>query len=314
VDPHFISDDELLRWLEEDEARTRPSRVERLRLLVEEYGSEGELRWFPGQVTYWAFNEARLAYLQGLFLACILLCQVCVEHVLGGLFMMAGDDKAARANFGQMLRAAGREGYLSAEEVDLFNRLRRTRNPYAHPRPFTPPDQEREEVDLSNSTRWKGPANCVHDPTIFLSRMPGMRSSLCYGSFAGHPSDPRAWEGAPRRELWCPAPRRGRGSPYTREIEPGVTSVSFRIGDVFDPDDDLGLWICTIALAFNDIVIAHARAVDTPEQWEFFYFTRVGIGHYNEILLYMERQHERPAIEAFIASLPPELQEAYKEL
>jgi hypothetical protein len=61
--------------------------------------------------------------------------------------------------------------------------------------------------------------------------------------------------------------------------------LSFRIGDVFDPDDDLSLWFCTIALAFNDIVFTHTRADEAIEDWERFYFSRVGIGHYNEILL-----------------------------
>jgi hypothetical protein len=52
VDAQFISDDDLLRWLEEDEGRTRPYRVDRLCLLVEEYESEGDFHWSPGQVAF----------------------------------------------------------------------------------------------------------------------------------------------------------------------------------------------------------------------------------------------------------------------
>ncbi len=92
-----------------------------------------------------------------------------------------------------------------------------------------------------------------------------------------------------------------------------MTTLDFRIGDVFEPDDDLSLWFCTIALAFNDIVFTHVRADEATEEWERFYFLRVGFGHYNEILLYMEREHLNPTVQEFIASLPSELQEAYRE-
>lgn len=94
---------------------------------------------------------------------------------------------------------------------------------------------------------------------------------------------------------------------------PKPKEISFRIGDVFDPDDDLSLWFCTIALAFNDIVFTHTRADEATDDWERFYFSRVGIGHYNEILLFMERNRNAPAIEEFIASSDPSLQEAYDE-
>lgn len=92
-----------------------------------------------------------------------------------------------------------------------------------------------------------------------------------------------------------------------------MTILDFRIGDVFDADDDLSLWFCTIALAFNDIVITHVRADDAKEDWETFYFTRVGIGHYNEILLYLGRERDKAAIQEFIASLPTAVQDAYHE-
>jgi hypothetical protein len=89
--------------------------------------------------------------------------------------------------------------------------------------------------------------------------------------------------------------------------------ISFRIGDVFDPDDDVALWLLTIVLAFNDIVLTHVRADEATEEWERFYFSRVAFGHYNEILLYLERVDSKPSVQKFIASLPTAVQDAYRE-
>jgi len=133
--------DHLVAWLEADEASSRPYRARRLRLLIDEYGDEGEIRLFPGgPASALAFQEARLAYLHGLFLGCVVLCQACVEHMLAGIFRMSGRDDLNRAGFQKLLREARVERFLSEDEFELFDRLRTLRNPYAHPR--APADAE----------------------------------------------------------------------------------------------------------------------------------------------------------------------------
>jgi HEPN domain-containing protein len=130
-----VNTKQLIAWLEEDEARSRPCRAERLRLLVEEYGPSDTIRVFHGgPVSAWAFEEARQAYLHGLFLCCTIMCQVCLEHMLAGLFRAAGRDDLGNASFKRLLREAKEERILSLEEFRLFDRLRTLRNPYAHPR------------------------------------------------------------------------------------------------------------------------------------------------------------------------------------
>jgi hypothetical protein len=133
---HDVNDSgNLIAWLEADEASSRPFRAGRLRLLIDEYGDEGKIRLFPGgSASAIAFEEARLAYLHGLFLGCIVLCQACVEHMLAGIFRMSGRDDLNRAGFQTLLREAREERLLSGTEFDLFDRLRVLRNPYAHPR------------------------------------------------------------------------------------------------------------------------------------------------------------------------------------
>lgn len=126
--------EQLIALLAEDEARSRPFRAERLRLLLDEYGHEG-IRLFPGGlISSMAFEEARQAYLHGLFVAYIIMCQVCLEHMLAGLFRQAGRDDLGRATFEALLREACSQRFLSADEFALFDRLRTIRNPYTHPR------------------------------------------------------------------------------------------------------------------------------------------------------------------------------------
>lgn len=124
----------LIALLEADEARSRPDRAERLRLLLDEYGRES-IRIFPGgPVSALAFEESRQAFLHGLFVACTIMCQVCLEHMLAGLFRMEGRGNLDRATFDTLLRQARDERFLSSDEFALFDRLRALRNPYAHPR------------------------------------------------------------------------------------------------------------------------------------------------------------------------------------
>jgi hypothetical protein len=125
---------ELIAWLEEGEAQSRAHRAQRLQLLVTEYGPEG-IRLFHGApISAIAFEEARQAYLHGLFVACTVMCQICLEHMLAGLFRMAGRDDLDRATYERLLREARDQSFLSEEEFRLFDRLRSLRNPYAHPR------------------------------------------------------------------------------------------------------------------------------------------------------------------------------------
>ena len=82
-----------------------------------------------------AYWEARHAYVPGLLLGCILLCQACLEHILSGLMILSGDEDVATRYAEALSRARDRD-LLSEDEFDVFDRLRRERNPYAHPRPI----------------------------------------------------------------------------------------------------------------------------------------------------------------------------------
>ena len=126
--------DHLMDWLETDEARSRSSRAERLRFLIREFGG-AKFRVFYGGVPALAFEEARQAYLHGLFVACTLMCQVCVEQMLGGLLRASGRNDLEGKNFQKLLREARDRRLLSTKEFTTFEKLRTWRNPYVHSRP-----------------------------------------------------------------------------------------------------------------------------------------------------------------------------------
>lgn len=126
--------DEIVAWFEADDARSRPYRAERLRFLLKRLEPDTMTELYGGEMAFMAFEEARRAFVHGLFVACTVLSQVCLEHTLGGLFRAAGRDDLARATFEVLLREGRNERYLSEEEFKLFDRLRTIRNPYVHSR------------------------------------------------------------------------------------------------------------------------------------------------------------------------------------
>jgi hypothetical protein len=126
--------DRLLEWLETDEAHSRASRAKRLRFLIKEFGG-GNYRMFHGQVAALAFEEARQAYLHGLFVACTLMCQACVEQMLGGFLRASGRNDLEGATYQRILREAHDQKLLSAIEFATLDKLRDSRNPYVHSRP-----------------------------------------------------------------------------------------------------------------------------------------------------------------------------------
>lgn len=129
-----VSDEELLEWLENEDEATRLLRAQRLRFLVEAYGEPHDLLLPGGLISFYAFQEARLCFLNGQFIGCVLLSQVVLEHILTGIFKMSGRDDLAKGGFQLITQRALTEGLISQEEYNAFDSLRDRRNPYVHPR------------------------------------------------------------------------------------------------------------------------------------------------------------------------------------
>lgn len=132
-----ISDEELLEWLKREDEATRSFRVDRLTFLVEEFGVPRHLALPGGFIPLYAFEEARLCFLNGQFIGCILLSQIVLEYILTGLFKMAGRDDLEKASFKLLIQEALSERIISQDEYNAFDSLRTRRNPYTHYRNAT---------------------------------------------------------------------------------------------------------------------------------------------------------------------------------
>ena len=123
---------ELITWLETDESASREWRARRLRYFLEAIESPEERMFFQGEESMHSFNEVRLAYVHGLYLATVLLSLACIEREMAGRLYAVGWEKAKDAKLEELLSKAHERGIISDEESDTFQRLRRVRNSYAH--------------------------------------------------------------------------------------------------------------------------------------------------------------------------------------
>jgi hypothetical protein len=131
---------DLEKWLEDDEARSRPYRAVRLDTLLGAFGSreEGALFW-GGSSSFQAFVELRLAYIHGLYFATVLLALASIEQEIAGSLHAAGLNDAANMSLLSLLAAARDRGIITKKEFTAFNKLREVRNAYAHFRAPTSP-------------------------------------------------------------------------------------------------------------------------------------------------------------------------------
>lgn len=127
-----ISNDELYGWLKTEDDDSRNSRVKRLKYLVQEFGEIGYISFYGGIISYHAFEELRLSFLNGQFIGCVLLSQIVAEHILAGLFEMQNQTDLKNAGFLKLLDEAFCQKIISQEEFDAFDSIRKTRNPYVH--------------------------------------------------------------------------------------------------------------------------------------------------------------------------------------
>jgi hypothetical protein len=74
----------------------------------------------------------------------------------------------------------------------------------------------------------------------------------------------------------------------------------FRMGDLFDADDPLAVWLCILSIAFNDAVHATVKFTESERPWEVLYEWRVMASHFNEACLHLERGRHVPEVVAFL--------------
>ena len=126
------SDQELIAWLEADEARSRKWRAQRLGPLLKAIPMPEEGMFFQGELSSWTFEEVRLAYVNGLYLSTVLLSLAFVEREIAGRLYAAGWNEAKNAKLVMLLTKAHETSVINRGEFDTFQGLRRIRNSIAH--------------------------------------------------------------------------------------------------------------------------------------------------------------------------------------
>ena len=82
------------------------------------------------------FTEAKMAFVDGLFVSVLLLCSSFIEHVLGSMLEARSYRKEAKAGLAAQIACARKNGVLDEYLLEKADRLREVRNPFVHLKPF----------------------------------------------------------------------------------------------------------------------------------------------------------------------------------
>ncbi|MGV3569876.1 MAG: hypothetical protein ACO1PB_04690 [Ramlibacter sp.] len=130
-----------------DDVAGKVARFRQLADLSMELGSYGSM--IPGgETAHSAWVEARSSFVQGNFVATVMLCQGMAEHMLAAHLAMGLSAKPlpARVEFRQTLTRCVDDGVISKEDAEDLRRLMALRNPLSHYRDIN------DESNLSRRT------------------------------------------------------------------------------------------------------------------------------------------------------------------
>jgi hypothetical protein len=176
-----MNGDQLAHWLEQDDAESRPHRAQRAKQVLDSITfPESGFLFFGGMETSQSFTEARLAYVNGLYLATVLLALVVAEQKLAGTLYAAGVEKAKKLKLEDLLSVSLEERLITQGEHELLNKLRGIRNAYSHYRPLSHPSKlarrsistgaamedvlKEDALTMIDRRRLQGAPNGAHEP------------------------------------------------------------------------------------------------------------------------------------------------------
>ena len=121
-----------------NDRETLSARLDRLRhlqsIFPQGYG------FLSGVETAYIFDEAKMTYLNGQFVAAILLAQAHIEHRLQGYVAGRGENQIAKSGLAKITKYLRSNNLLHKFLLDRIDRLRKMRNPFSHLQDFDYPD------------------------------------------------------------------------------------------------------------------------------------------------------------------------------
>ncbi|MGB5143162.1 MAG: hypothetical protein WBO22_06685 [Shewanella indica] len=116
----------------EDEEQTRPDRIVRFVELNELFALQGDMLLTGGLQSHLVFHELANSYVNGNYMAVVLLCQAFIEHSLSGEFIMRGQSTIVESSFKKILESAKAAEIINGTLFEQLEVLRKIRNPYVH--------------------------------------------------------------------------------------------------------------------------------------------------------------------------------------
>ena len=85
-----------------------------------------------GEFSKLVFQEAADSYVNGQFIAAIVLGFSFIERTIAGRFSHIGEEKTARGHSEDLFKAAAKKGWITESEYQSLEKLRSLRNPIVH--------------------------------------------------------------------------------------------------------------------------------------------------------------------------------------
>jgi hypothetical protein len=119
-------------WITREDTSCRDERIARLNWLLSITPADEIWVFHGASITKYLFEEARYSFIYAQFLATIVLGFAFIEHTLAALFYASGRHDLERANVSLLLNEALKYGWLTQEEFDKLNQVKKIRNPLTH--------------------------------------------------------------------------------------------------------------------------------------------------------------------------------------
>ena len=119
-------------WLESEDSRCHENRAARLAWMAERINTDEYQAFVGGLLAKSLYEEMRYCFAYGQFLAASVLGLAYIEQTIAAYFYGTGCNKLQRASLTDLLSAALERGVINHDQWGELDRIRRTRNVYAH--------------------------------------------------------------------------------------------------------------------------------------------------------------------------------------
>ncbi|MDP2174223.1 MAG: hypothetical protein Q8J62_10660 [Candidatus Cloacimonadaceae bacterium] len=119
-------------WLLNEDKQCRNERLTRLKWIAAEYPDVDIVIFHGGMKSQFLFEEARYCYVYAQYVATTLLSLAFIEDTLASVLYASGDNGIHKAGIFDLLEKAKNDGLISDSEFDLFDKVRKIRNPISH--------------------------------------------------------------------------------------------------------------------------------------------------------------------------------------